>query len=120
MAQNWRTIENDFLQSLKANLGQHWPSLSQYAVRQAKNITQTLMTIEYQYQRGNISSKEADDLLNHQRASTHTVFLLAAQDPIDKVSVEIALNNAFDAISANVNSSVGFELCSIGGGSRDH
>jgi hypothetical protein len=118
MALNPGKIERDILDALKLSFGQDWSNVSSTAVIESKKIARTLTRIESEYVSGSISEQDAKTLLKIQLDSARMVFL--ALQGMSLIAVEKAINNAFSAIGSYVNSSVGFVLCSTGGGSRDH
>jgi len=118
MALDPREIEREILQALKNSLSQAWPAVSSYAVIETKKIAKRLIEIERLYRNGSISENEAQLLLDEELH--HTRLVLLTFQGLSQISVERAISSAVSAISASVNSSIGFNLCSTGGGSRDH
>lgn len=84
------------------------PEIKSYAQAEGQKLAHTIALIGERYAAGQIDEEHAKLLLRLQKNASMTVFLTV--EGLGILTVEAALNAAFDVVRQTVNTAVGFVL----------
>jgi hypothetical protein len=108
MALDLERLAKDMFTAAFGVLRDRAPQIKALAESECKKIAQTLVTIEIELAKGEISREEGALLIEMQKSATRSVLLMT--QGVSLLIAEQALNSALDVVRATVNAAAGVKL----------